>query len=67
MPIHVPITFPRLSEAEMLEVDYDVMKHAFACHRELGRLCDELNYQADLARGSWKQDSTLFSEKCPSR
>lgn len=49
MPIHVPITFPRLSEAEMLEVDYDVMKHAFACHRELGRLCDELNYQADLA------------------
>lgn len=49
MPIHVPITFPRLTEAEMLEVDYEVMNHAFACHRELGRLCDELNYQADLA------------------
>jgi GxxExxY protein len=49
MPIHVPITFPRLTEAEMLEVDYVVMDHAFASHRELGRLCDELNYQADLA------------------
>jgi hypothetical protein len=49
MPIHVPITFPRLTEAEMLEVDFAVMKHAFACHRELGRLCEELNYQADLA------------------
>lgn len=49
MPIQAPITFPRLTEAEMLEVDFALMDHAFACHRELGRLCDELNYQSDLA------------------
>lgn len=49
MPIHAPITLPRLSEAEMREIDYPVMAQAFATHRELGRLCDEGIYQADLA------------------
>jgi len=49
MPIHAPITLPRLSQAEMREIDYRVMAQAFATHRELGRLCDEGIYQADLA------------------
>lgn len=28
MPIHCPITFPRLSEDEMRTIDYKVMGHA---------------------------------------
>ena len=49
MPITSPVSFPRLTAAEMREIDYEVMKHAFDIHRELGRLCDERIYQADLA------------------
>ncbi|MSU50148.1 MAG: GxxExxY protein [Opitutus sp.] len=49
MPIHCPIALPRLSETEMKEIDYQVMAHAFAAHRDLGRFCDEAIYQADLA------------------
>ena len=49
MPIECSITLPRLSHDEMKSLDYEVMKHAFASHTELGRLCDETIYQADLA------------------
>ena len=45
MPIHCPITFPRLSEDDMRAIDYAVMGHAFATHTQLGRLCDESVYQ----------------------
>jgi len=48
MPIDCPITLPRLSEDEMREIDYAVMGHVFAAHRELGRLCDESVYQHKL-------------------
>jgi GxxExxY protein len=48
MPIDCPITLPRLSEDEMREIDYTVMGHVFATHRELGRLCDESVYQHKL-------------------
>jgi hypothetical protein len=41
MPVSCAITFPRLSEAEMRDIDYRVMGHAFEIHRELGCLCDE--------------------------
>lgn len=33
----------------MRSLDYEIMAHAFAAHRELGRLCDERIYQEDLA------------------
>jgi GxxExxY protein len=49
MPIDVPFQGHRLTKGEFAKLDYEVMKHAFACHRELGRLCDEKIYQADLA------------------
>ena len=48
MPIYCPITFPRLSEDDMRTIDYQVMGHAFATHRKLGRLCDESVYQGEL-------------------
>ena len=49
MPIHCPIDFPRLTTDEMRDLDYQVMAHAFAAQNELGRLCDESVYQANLA------------------
>ena len=49
MPINCPIEFPCLSQAEMAELDYAVMRHAFGLHQELGCLCDESVYQARLA------------------
>ena len=49
MPITCPIRFPRLSQAEMAALDYEVMRHVFAAHQELGCLCDESVYHARLA------------------
>jgi len=48
MPIHVPIKITGLSAQEFEELDYRVMSHAYASQNELGRLCDECAYQADL-------------------
>src|SRR5437762_12163642 len=49
MPITTPFPLKPISQQEFAEVDYVVMKHAFASQNELGRLCDELIYQNDLA------------------
>jgi GxxExxY protein len=38
----------RLSADEFEEIDYRVMGHAYASQNELGRLCDECAYEADL-------------------
>ena len=48
MPIHCPITIARLREVEFDAVDYRVMGQVFATQNELGRLCDESVYEADL-------------------
>lgn len=48
MPIHCPITPVHLSAEEFEAVDYRVMGHAYASQNELGRLCDECAYEADL-------------------
>lgn len=48
MPIHCPITIAPLSSEEFAAIDYRVMGHAYACHNELGWLCDERIYEADL-------------------
>lgn len=49
MPINCTIAFPRLSDAEMRDIDYRVMGYAFEIHRELGCLCDEIVYQNHLS------------------
>ena len=49
MPIHCPISFPRLTEDEMRPLDFEVMRHVFTTHTALGHLCDESVYQAHLA------------------
>ncbi len=38
-----------IEQAEFAKLDYEVMRHAFASQNELGRLCDEVIYQNDLA------------------
>jgi hypothetical protein len=48
MPIHSPVKIKALSAQEFEELDYRVMGHAYASQNELGRLCDECAYQADL-------------------
>ena len=48
MPIHCPVTLASLSADEFEQLDYRVMGHAYACQNDLGRLCDECAYQADL-------------------
>jgi GxxExxY protein len=48
MPIHCPVTVAALSADEFEKIDYRVMGHAYASQNELGRLCDECAYEADL-------------------
>ena len=48
MPIHCPIQIKHLDSAAFEAIDYRVMGHAYASQNELGRLCDECAYQADL-------------------
>jgi len=48
MPIRCPIEITNLSADDFSAVDYRVMGHAYTCHNELGRLCDECAYEADL-------------------
>ena len=49
MPITVPISLRSIGQAEFAKLDYQVMRHAFDSQNELGRLCDEVIYQNDLA------------------
>ena len=48
MPIHCPASVVSLSASEFEQLDFRVMGHAYASQNELGRLCDECAYQADL-------------------
>jgi GxxExxY protein len=48
MPIHCPVKIASLSAEEFEQLDYRVMGHAYASQNELGRLCDECVYEADL-------------------
>ncbi len=48
MPIHCPVTIPCLDAKAFEKLDYRVMGHAYASQNELGRLCDECAYEADL-------------------
>ena len=48
MPIHCPVKIASLSADEFEQLDYRVMGHAYASQNDLGRLCDECAYEADL-------------------
>ena len=48
MPITCPISFKPLSTRDFGKLDYSVMACAFATHKEIGRLADEVIYQNDF-------------------
>lgn len=48
MPIQCPVSVTSLNPDEFEALDYRVMGQAYACQNELGRLCDECAYHADL-------------------
>jgi GxxExxY protein len=49
MPITSPLSSSPIKQEEFAQLDCLVMRHAFECQNQLGRLCDELIYQNDLA------------------
>ena len=49
MPVDSPISLCPISREEFARLDYQIMRLAFDCQNELGRLCDEIIYQNDLA------------------
>jgi GxxExxY protein len=49
MPISSPLCLSPVSQKEFAQIDYQVMRHAFECQNDLGRLCEEAIYQNDLA------------------
>src|SRR5438552_16009596 len=49
MPITSSLSPGPIRQQEFAQLDYLVMRHAFECQNQLGRLCDELIYQNDLA------------------
>jgi hypothetical protein len=48
MPIECVFDVRPLTQEEFGELDYRVMRHAFACQNGLGRFCEENAYQCDL-------------------
>ena len=49
MPITCPIAGRSVYQEEFAKVDYRVMRCAFDSQNQMGRLCDEVIYQNDLA------------------
>jgi hypothetical protein len=49
MPITSPLSLNPIRQQEFAQFDYVVMRHAFECQNQLGRLCDEQIYENDLA------------------
>ena len=49
MPITSPICLRPITQEDFAQLDYQVMRYAFESQNELGRLCDEVIYQNDLA------------------
>ena len=49
MPITSVVRFEPIEQEDFTKLDYEVMRHAFESQNELGRLCDEVIYQNDLA------------------
>jgi GxxExxY protein len=49
-PVSCPVLFRAITANEFAELDYCVMKCAYACQNELGRLCDEAVYKLDMKK-----------------
>jgi GxxExxY protein len=49
MPIKTRIPIRPISQPEFRDVSFEVMRHVFAIHNELGRFFDEKIYKRELA------------------
>jgi hypothetical protein len=49
MPISLPFPVRRLTQPEFGEISFEVMRHVFAIHNDLGRFFDEKIYKRELA------------------
>ena len=49
-PLHCPIPLKRVTRKEFDALSREIMAHVFASQNELGRLCDEVVYQNDIAQ-----------------
>lgn len=49
MPISMRVPIRRLSQQEFGELSFEVMRHVFAIHNEIGRFFDERIYKCELA------------------
>ena len=56
MPISSKHPIRRLSQQEFGDIAYEVMRHVFAVHQDLGRLFSEEIYQVEIAPRAWKCD-----------
>jgi GxxExxY protein len=50
MPIETAVPILAATQAEFHDLDYEMMKHAFAIHGEFGGMLDESIYKAELTR-----------------
>jgi GxxExxY protein len=49
VPITLPMQIRRLSQSEFGEIAFELMRHVFAIHNEMGRFFDEKIYKQELA------------------
>src|SRR5579872_6855988 len=50
MPIKTRVPIRRISQQEFGEVSFEVMRHVFAIHKEIGQFFNEQIYKCELAR-----------------
>src|SRR5258708_3812544 len=49
MPVSIPVPIRRISQAEFSDISFQVMRHIFAIHNDIGRFFDEKIYKRELA------------------
>lgn len=49
MPVKMHVPIRRISQQEFAELSFEVMRHVFAIHNEIGRFFDEQIYKRELA------------------
>ena len=62
MPIQCCFDVEEISKTCFHEIDYRVMRHVFDIQNELGRLCHESIYQAELVHRSVNEGLAVLSE-----
>ena len=62
MPIRCSFDVEEMSKTRFHEIDYRVMRHVFDIQNELGRLCHESIYQAELMQRCVREGLSVLQE-----